>query len=113
MRRASSLSSAAMAFRILPKPSWVLDFLSVGRGSAAGIATTGASVRRRPAVLNGAAAMKACNSSGLAESPANLSHSWPSSIVMPFLKLAIWSSVIRPEWLSLWPAKGRPWPLMV
>ena len=46
MRRASSLSSAAMAFRIRPKPACVLDSLSPGRGSAAGSGTTGASVRR-------------------------------------------------------------------
>ena len=58
MRRASSLSSAAMAFRILPKPSCVLDFLSLGFGSAAGMATTGASVRRRPSALNGASSRK-------------------------------------------------------
>src|SRR5882757_8186171 len=41
MRRLSSLSSAAMAFRILPKPSWVLAFLSLGLGSAAGMAMAG------------------------------------------------------------------------
>ena len=97
MRRLSSLSSAAMAFRILPKPSWVLAFLSLGPGNAAGMATAGASVRRRPSALNGASAMKDWSSADGTVRPANLSHSWPSAMAMPFLKPAIWSSVIRPE----------------
>jgi hypothetical protein len=64
MWRASSPSSDAMAFRILPNPSCVLDFLSLGLVSCAGMATIGASVRRRPSALNGAASRKACSSAG-------------------------------------------------
>ena len=40
--------------------------------------------------------------------PANCPIRRPSAIPMLLLKRAIWSRFIRPEWLSLWPAKGRP-----
>ena len=37
----------------------------------------------------------------------------PSRMRLEARKLSICSLVMRPEWLSLWPAKGRPMPLMI
>ena len=57
--------------------------------------------------------MKALSVSSPTRKPAKRDHSAPSSTSMAARKSAICSSVMMPAWLSLWPAKGSPKPLMV
>ncbi len=101
-----------------PNPVWVDIFRPASRGSgnAAGTATTGA-VSERPdgvsGVANGTPAMKSRSAASPTSKPSNRSHSWPGRMPMAVRNTSICSFVIKPAWLSLWPAKGRPMPLTV
>ena len=88
-----------------------------GIGSAAGTAidrrgqraALGASAARR----TGRRRRKRLQLLGRASSPSNRSHSWPARMPISARNASICSLVIRPAWLSLWPANGRPMPLIV
>ncbi len=64
-------------------------------------------------VANGQAARNARSSSSGTSRPSNRSHSWPGRMPMAARNTSICSLVISPAWLSLWPANGRPMPLIV
>ena len=108
MRRASSLSPAAMSPRIRPNASWV-DWRSPrGTGRLAGTATGGGLVpARAPARRAAPSARNAAEPSAGRSRPANGSHSAPSGTAMPRWNAAICSGFISPAWLSLWPAKRQ------
>ena len=112
MRRASSLSPPARSFRIAAEAL----LRRHARAVAAAAASPGTRDRRRrhaparPRALNGTAARKRSQLVGrhgagrrTAPTPA------PSATAMALLEASPSArAFIRPEWLSLWPAKGRP-----
>ena len=98
---------------IRPNASWV-DAASVRRPCGS---TPGTGYRRCIVALDPAAeghvGQKRGEPAGLTSSPASTDHSSPAGIACALCRAAICSGVISPEWLSLWPASGRPHPLTV
>ena len=113
MRAASSLVPRAISLSSAPKPTCVAIFGWIVTGNSSGTPIRAACRRRSPPAANGTRLKKARSFSGGSCKPSNASHSWPGRMFMAARKVSICAGVIRPEWLSLWPAKGRPAPLIV
>jgi hypothetical protein len=102
--------SRDLVARIWPKPCWVDMVPRIG-GRGRGPGSIAFAVRRRgPLALNGTVDKSFSNSGSERLRPATFDHSWPSRMLLAALNLCIWSGVISPAWLSLWPANGRPCP---
>jgi hypothetical protein len=109
IRAASSGTAPAISLRIFPKPPCVESGPRDGTSTRAGTGTGAASRCRAVARANGTAARKArTRVSSASPATASASHSRPSGTPMVARNSAICSGLMRPAWLSLWPAKGRP-----
>ena len=113
MRWASALSWRARSASRRPKASWVDISRAAGAVKRSGTGTDAARRRRGPPFAKGTPERKALRSAAGSAKPAKGSHSAPAAMPLAAWKPAICSAFMRPAWLSLWPAKGRPWPLMV
>src|SRR5258708_6836498 len=85
----------------------------IGRDSHVGRHRDDAGRRRRPRALKGTWPRNDASSGCGSRNPSKGSHSCPVRTFIAVCSVATWSGVIRPAWLSLWPWKGRPKPLMV
>ena len=112
-RAASSVSLEPMSLRMRPKPLCVEISGSPGAASRSGIATGGASCTRRSACANGTVARNARNRSSGTSRPTNGSHSRSSGTRIARWNAAICAGDSIPAWLSLCPASGSRYPLIV
>ena len=113
MRLANSSSPRPISLRMAPKPVCVDITGCTVTASVSGTAMGGVFCWRSAACARGTPLRNSCRRSGGIGMPSNLSHSWPGRTLLAARNVSICAGVIRPEWLSLWPANGRPKPLMV
>ncbi len=112
-REANSVSERAISCMTKPKPCWVDMADCALNSSFFGTAILAASKRRRPRWTKGTAfrnSRTACSGMFI---PSNMSHSCPVRTFIVSRSASTWVGVISPAWLSLWPASGRPKPLIV
>ena len=113
MRSASGVFSRASSLSSAPKPNCVDISGWIVTASSAGTAICGAFSRRAPPGANGTCrgtpAPARAWRAGLRTGPTRGRRGCPS----PARKVSICAGVIRPAWLSLWPAIGRPKPFTV
>ena len=109
MRSASSLARAPSSLRIVPKPccvditGWHGD--RQARPAPATVAAPMAPRRLRDERHLVEEALRARLAD--VDRPSNRSHSWPGRMLIAPRNVSICAGVIRPAWLSLWPAKRQ------
>ena len=112
-RRAPS-SPRAISCRIWPKPCCVDIAGDAGTASRAGTGILAARWRRAPPCANGTRGEEGAQLvGGDTAGPRTGPIRGPRARSCACAQASICAGVIRPAWLSLWPASGRPTPLIV
>ena len=104
----TTVDTQGRPFSRILHPIWEGCVGWIATGSSSGTGTFAACSRRGPPRANGTRSRKSCNTGAGVCRPSNGSHSRPGRMFMAARKPSICACVIRPAWLSLWPANGRP-----